>query len=128
MFHVLLSRARIYLSCGGLKKKKKKKNRQKVARLTKAAKKLTFLFKTCFSDKPLLVYKRIIYFSRCHRQYFKEDVDLIVTEDSADHFATYETIEGSKQVIINNLFLSKFLNTRDTTSKLMSSKVYAQLN
>ena len=82
MFHVLLSRARICLSWGGhKKKKKKKKNRQQVARSKKAAKKLTFLFKTSFSDKPLLVYKRIIYFSMCHRQYFKEDVDLIVTED-----------------------------------------------
>ena len=47
-----------------------------------------------------------------------EDVDLIVTEDSADHFVSYETIEGSKQVISNNLFLSEFLKARYTTSKL----------
>ena len=52
----------------------------------------------------------------------EEDVDLIVTEDKADHFASYETIESSKQVIINNMFLPEFLNARYTTSKLMSYK------
>ena len=40
--------------------------------------------------------------------------------DSADHLASYETIEGSKQVVSNSL--SEFLNARDTTSKLMSYK------
>ena len=52
----------------------------------------------------------------------EEDVDLIVTEDSAAHFASNKTVEGSKQVVSNNLFLSEFLNARCTTSKLMSSK------
>ena len=49
-------------------------------------------------------------------------LDLIVTEDKVDNFASYETIESSKQVISNNLFLSEFLNARFTTSKLMSYK------
>ena len=29
----------------------------------------------------------------------EKKVDLIVTQDTADHFASHETIEGSKQVI-----------------------------
>ena len=45
----------VYLTCRGLPKK------------------LRFLFKTCFSDKP---------------QYLEEDADLIVIEDNADHFVT----------------------------------------
>ena len=65
---------------------------------------LWFLFKTCFSDKPFLVYTKINYFSESIFPGFtgnilEEYVALIVTQDSADHFASYETIEGSKQVI-----------------------------
>ena len=45
-----------------------------------------------------------------------------MTEHSGDHCPSYETIEDSKQVVSNNLFLSKFLNGRYATSKLMSYK------
>ena len=68
-------------------------------------KKLRFLFKTFFSDKPFLVLqKKIIYFSESifpgvTGNILEEYLDLIVTRDSADHFASHETIEGSKQVI-----------------------------
>ena len=83
---------------------------------------LKFLFKTCHSNRPLKVYKRIIFFPGVTANILEEDVDLIVTEDSADHFASYKTIEGSKQIISNSLFLSEFLNARYETSKLMSYK------
>ena len=46
---------------------------------------------------------------------------------SAEHFASYETIKCSKQVI-NNLFLSEFLNAWYTTSKLMSYKGNGKLD
>ena len=68
MLHVLLSRTSVYLCMWGFQKEK---NWKKVARSPKAAKKLKFLFKTCFSNKPFIIYKRIIYFSRCHWQYFR---------------------------------------------------------
>ena len=72
------------------------------------------MLKTCFSNKLFLVYKKII-FSGVTGCIQEENVDLIVTKDSVD-----ETIEGSKQVISNNMFLSEFLNARDTTRKLIS--------
>ena len=53
---------------------------------------------------------------------------MIVTEDSVDYFASYETIKGSNQVMSIKLFLSEFLNAGDTKSKLMSCKGTAQLN
>lgn len=56
---VLLSGSSVFLYAIGAFKQKK--NRKKVARSTKAT-----LFKTCFSGKLLLVYKRIIYFSKWH--------------------------------------------------------------
>ena len=46
---------------------------------------------------------------------------------SAEHFTSYETIKCSKQVI-NNLFLSEFLNAWYTTSKLMSYKGNGKLD
>ena len=70
MFHVLLSRTSVYLCMWGFWKSEK----QDQQRLPKN---LKFLFKTCSSNKPFTVYKRIIYFSRCHWQYLEEDVDLI---------------------------------------------------
>ena len=72
------------------------------------------MLKTRFSNKLFLVYKKII-FSEVTGCIQEENVDLIVTKDSVD-----ETIEGSKQVISNNMFLSEFLNARDTTRKLIS--------
>ena len=115
MFHALLSRTNVYLCMWGFRKSEK----QDQQRLPK---KLKFLFKTCSSNKPFTVYKRIIFFPGGTGNILEEDVDLIVTEDSADHFASYETIECPKQVISNNLFLSEFLNPRHTTSKLMNYK------
>ena len=61
MFHVLLSRTSVCLCMWGFQKKKNwEKKLQDQQRLQK---KLRFLFKTCFSDKPFLVYKKNIYFS-----------------------------------------------------------------
>ena len=62
---------------------------------------LRFLFKRFFSDKPFLVYKKIIYFSKSifagvTGNVLEEHVDLIVTQD---YSASRETIEGSKKVI-----------------------------
>ena len=51
----------------------KEKNRKKVARSTKAAKKLRFLFKTCFSNKN--------FFVGVTGNILEEDVDLIVAGD-----------------------------------------------
>ena len=87
-----------------------------------------FLFKTCFSDKPFLVYKELFIFQGVTGNILAEDIDIIETENSADHFTSYQTIAGSKQVISNNLFLSEFLNARDTKGKLMRDKRNAQLN
>ena len=86
---------------GVSKRKNWEKRLQDQQRLQK---KLRFLFKTCFSDKPFLVYKKIIYFSKSifpgvTGNILEEYVDLTVTQHSADHFASHETIEGSKQVV-----------------------------
>ena len=64
-----------------------------------------------FWIKPQLIYniKESFIFPGVTSNIWEEDVNLIVTEDSADHSASYETTEGSKQVIINNMFLSEFL-------------------
>ena len=86
-------------ACGGFKKKKWKKIFRDQQWLPK--KWLRFLFKRFFSDKPFLVYKKIIYFSKSifadvTGNVLEEYVDLIVTQD---HSASRETIEGSKKVI-----------------------------
>ena len=65
-------------------------------------KKLRFLFKACFFDKPFLFYKKIIYlsdsiFSGVTGNILEEYVDLIVSQDSADHFTSHKTIDSSKQ-------------------------------
>ena len=54
-----------------------------------------------FSDKPFLVYKKIIYFSKSifpgiAGNILEEQEHLIVTQDGADHFASHETIESYK--------------------------------
>ena len=103
MFHVLLNRTSVYLCMWGFWKSEK----QDQQRLPKN---LKFLFKTCSSNKLFTSF----IFPGVTGNILEEDVDLIVTEDSADHFTSYETIESSKQVISNNLFLSEFLNPRYT--------------
>ena len=100
MFYVLLSRASVCLCMWGFKKKKMEKifpDQEEWLR----KKWLRFLFKTFFSDKPFLVYKKIIYFSKSifagvTGNVLEEYVNLIVTQD---HSASRETIEGSKKVI-----------------------------
>ena len=115
---MLLSRTSVYLCMWGFRKSERKLQDQQ-----RLPKKLKFLFKTCFSNKPFTVYiKESFIFPGVTGNILEEDVDLIVTEDSADHFASYESIEAYKQAISNNLFLSEFLNVRYTTSKLMSYK------
>ena len=94
-------------ACGGFKRKKFEKE---VARSTKWQKKLEFLFKTCFSDKPFLVYKKDVYFSESiflgiTGNILEEYVDLIVTHDSADHFASrnyrrFQTSYHSKDLFL----------------------------
>ena len=89
----LVVQAFVY-ACGGFKKKTLGKKLQDQQRLPK---KLMFLFETCFSDKPCLVYKKAIYFPESVfpgviGNILKNCVDLIVTKDSADHFASHETI------------------------------------
>ena len=72
MFHVLFRCASVDLCMKGFqKKKKKKKIGKKLQDQQMLQKKLRFLFETCFSEKPFLVYETIIYFSRCHEQYFR---------------------------------------------------------
>ena len=67
-------------------------------------KKLMFLFETCFSDKPFLVYKKAIYFPESvfpgvTGNILKNYVDLIVTQDSADHFASHETLKVPNKLL-----------------------------
>ena len=84
---------------GVLKKKKMEKN---IPRSTMAAKKMVEVFvQKIFSDKPFLVYKKTIYFSKSifagvTGNVLEERVDLIVPQD---YSASRETIEGSKKVI-----------------------------
>ena len=60
-FHVLLSRTRANSCMWGFQKEKIGK---KSCKINKGCQKnLRFLFKICFTDKPFLVYKKIIYFS-----------------------------------------------------------------
>ena len=71
---------------------KRKKNGKKVARSTKAAKKpWSFYSKHVFPTKTSSIFPGVT------GNILEEYVDLIVTQDSADHFASHETIEGSKQ-------------------------------
>ena len=101
MFHVLLSRGSVCLCMQGFQKEKNgKKN---IAGSTEAAKNVEkwFLFKIFFSDKPFLVYKKIIYLSKSifpgiAGNILEEQEDLIATQDSADHFASHETTESYK--------------------------------
>ena len=79
---------------------KRKKWKKNIARSTKAAKKVqVFSFKTFFSGKPFLVYKKSlffrVYFSGVTGEILEEYLDLVVTQNSADHFAGH----GSKQLI-----------------------------
>ena len=67
-----------------------------------------------FFRQNVLVYKESFIFQGVTGNSLEEDVDLVVTEVIADHFATYRTIEGFNQIISNKLFLSEFLNARDT--------------
>ena len=116
------------------------------------AKKMKFLFKTCFPTNHLQFTKESFVFpgvtgcvksvqiqsyfwsvfsctwieyrkirTRNNSVFGHFSRSVIVTEDKTDNFASYETIESSKQVISNNLFLSEFLNERYTMSKLMMS-------
>ena len=89
---------------------KKKKIEKEVARSTKCQKKLGLLFKTCFSDKPFLVYKKIVYFSESiflgvTGNILEERVDLIVTHHSADHFASRNYRRFQTSYHSKNLFL-----------------------
>ena len=74
MFYLLLSRASVCSCMRGFQKEKNgKKN---IARATKTAKKVqVFSFKTFFSGKALLVYKKSlffrVYFFRCHWRNFR---------------------------------------------------------
>ena len=101
MFHVLLSRASVCLCmCGFQKEKFSKKLRDQ----KKAAQKVEVFVQNMFF-RQFLVYEKIIYFSESvfpdvTGNILEEYVDLIVTQDSTDHFASHETIEGSKQVFI----------------------------
>ena len=65
MFHQLLSRTSVYLCMWQFRKLEKKLQDQQ-----RVPKKVKFLSKTCFSNKPFTVYKKIIYFCRCHWQMF----------------------------------------------------------
>ena len=104
-------------TCGG------SRNRKKSCKINKGwQKRWSFYSKHVFPTNHLQFTKESFVFPSVTGNILEEDVDLIVTEDKADNFASYETIESSKQVISNNLFLSEFLNARYTTSKLMSYK------
>ena len=103
MLHVLLSRASVCLCMWGFQKEKKWK--KIIARSTKAAKKVEVFVQNIFFRQTVFSFtKKIIYFSESifpgvTGNILEEYLDLIVTRDSADHFASHETIEGSKQVI-----------------------------
>ena len=111
----------LLMHVGISKRKKWKKN---IARSTKAAKKVqVFSFKTFFSGKPFLVYKKSlffrVYFYRCHWRNFRRIFRFSCNSEQCRSFrrSRFQTTYHG-----NNLFLSEFLNARYTTSKLMSYK------
>ena len=88
MFHVLLSCISVCLCMWGFQKENIGK---KVARSTKVAKKVD-------------VYKKAIYFPESvfpgvTGNILKNYVDLIVTQDSADHFASHETLKVPNKLL-----------------------------
>ena len=117
MFHKLLSRTSVYLYMWRFQKS------EKSCKINEGwQKRWSFYSKHVFPTNHLQFTKESFVFPGVTGNILEEDVDLVVTEDKVDNFASYETIESSKQVISNNLFLSEFLNARFTTSKLMSYK------
>ena len=111
----LVIQAFIY-TCGGFR------NWQKSSKIHKGwQKRWSFYSKHVFPTSHLQFTKESFVFPGVTGNISEENIDLIVTEDKADNSAGYETIESSKQVISNNLFLSEFLNARYTTSKLMKA-------
>ena len=94
---------------------------------TKCCKRVGVFGQNMFFRQNVLVYKESFIFQGVTGNILEEDVDLVVTEVIADHFASYETIEQiipkktkSKQIINNKMFLSEFLNARGTKNKPMS--------
>ena len=102
MFHVLLSCTSVYLWTWGFQKENiAKKKLQDQQRLSK---KLRFFIQNMLFWRAVLVYKKIIYFTGSifpvvTGNILEEYVDLITTQEKADHFASYGIIEGSKQGI-----------------------------